>query len=71
VWWMIWNIHYERDSAVGYFATSTFEIALSRACELLDQGADVREVASSGGRKGIGPDEIRLIWAERRTGISH
>ena len=41
------------------------EIALRIACELLDQGADVREVASSGGCKGIGADEIKLIRAER------
>jgi hypothetical protein len=63
---MMWNIHYKQASACGYLAVSTFEIAIKRACELLDQGADVFEVASSGGCKGIDAEEIRLISAERK-----
>ena len=63
---MMWNIHYKQASMPAYMAVSTYEIAITRACELLDRGADVGEVASSGGCKAINAKEIRLIWAERK-----
>jgi hypothetical protein len=64
---MLWNIHYKKDGVTGYRAASTLPLALNLACALLDQGAEVSEVASSGGRKGIGADELRLICAERKA----
>lgn len=64
---MLWNIHYKKDGVTGYRATSTLPLALKLACELLDQGAEVNEVASSGGCKGIGAAELKLICAERKA----
>ena len=68
---MLWNIHFRKDATPGYRAVSTLEIALKEACELLDGGAEVSEIASSGGSKCIGPDELRLICAERKTRNLH
>jgi len=64
---MTWNIHYHYRGVPGYCSISTLEIALTHALVLLDQGADVWEVASSGGCKRIGASEIRLISARREA----
>jgi hypothetical protein len=61
----MWSIHYKHRGAVGYRSVRTFELAIDEACKLLDQGADISEVASSGGNKTIGADEIRLMRANR------
>lgn len=66
---MIWNIHYKKAGVAGYRAVSTLPLAIKAACALLDEGAEVSEVASSGGRKGIEADELRLICAERKAKI--
>jgi hypothetical protein len=63
---MMWNIHFCKNAMPGYRCVSTLERAIKEACTLLDEGAEVSEVASSGGRKGIGLDELRLICAERK-----
>jgi len=62
---MAWSIHYKYRGAACYRSVSVFEIALDQACELLGEGADVNEVASSGGDRTIGADEIRRICRER------
>jgi hypothetical protein len=64
---MIWNIHYKNKGAAGYLAVSSFEVALDRACDLLDRGAEVSEVASSGGCKRLDEDALRVLWVERRA----
>lgn len=64
---MMWNIHYRKAATPGYCCVSTLEKAIEQACTLLDEGAEISEVASSGGRKWIGPDELKLICAERKT----
>ena len=63
---MMWNIHYRKDATPGYRCVSTLERAIKEACTLLDEGAEVSEIASSGGRKSIGPDELKTICAERK-----
>jgi len=66
---MMWNIHYKKGGVARYRAVSTLPLAIKVACALLDDGADVSEVASSGGRKGIAADELRLICSERKARI--
>jgi hypothetical protein len=51
----------------GYRSVSVFDLAITQACELLDAGADVTEVASSDGYRTIGADEIRLMCANREA----
>ena len=62
---MTWSIHYRQKGQAGYRSVSVYEIAIKQACQLLDEGASVSEVASSGGNRTIGADEIRRIWADR------
>jgi hypothetical protein len=64
---MIWNIHYKKSGVAGYRAVRTLPLAIKAACGLLDEGAEVSEVASSGGRKGIEADELRRICAARKA----
>jgi hypothetical protein len=64
---MLWNIHYKKGGVAGYRAISTLPLAIKAACALLDEGAEVSEVASSGGRKGITGGELKLICAERKA----
>jgi hypothetical protein len=64
---MIWNIHYTRGGVAGYRAVSTLPLAIKAACALIDEGAEVSEVASSGGAKGIGAAELRHLCAERKA----
>jgi hypothetical protein len=64
---MLWNIHYKKAGVAGYRAVSTLPLALKAACTLLDEGAEVSEVASSGGAKGIDASELRRLCAERKV----
>jgi hypothetical protein len=64
---MLWNIHYKKDGAAGYRAVSTLPLAIKAACALMDEGAEVSEVASSGGAKGIDAAELRRLCAERKA----
>jgi hypothetical protein len=63
----MWNIHYRKGGVAGYRAASTLPRAIKAACMLLDEGADVSEIASSGGRKTIAADELRQICAEQKA----
>jgi hypothetical protein len=64
---MAWDIHYRHRGVAGYRLVSVFAVAIKRACELLDQGADVTKVANGDGTRTIGADEIRQICANERV----
>jgi hypothetical protein len=64
---MLWNIHYKKGGMAGYRAVSTLPLAIKTACALMDEGAEVSEVASSGGAKGIDAAELRRLCAERKV----
>ena len=64
---MLWNIHYKKGGVAGYRAVSTLPLAIKTACALMDEGAEVSEVASSGGAKGIDTAELRRLCAERKA----
>jgi hypothetical protein len=64
---MTWSILYKYRGMTGCRILSAFNLAIKRACELLSQGADVREVASGDGNRTIGADEIRHICTGGET----
>lgn len=64
---MMWSIHYKTGATGDLRSVSTLPLAISAACELLDQGADVSAIEGDGGLKGMGADEIRLICAKRKA----
>jgi hypothetical protein len=65
---MTWTIHYRHNGRIGFRPASSVELAIKRACELLDQGADVGQITSSAGGKTIGADEIKVTCAARMAG---
>jgi hypothetical protein len=67
---MTWTIHYRHRGRIGYRPAKSAELAIKRACELLDQGADVRQITSNAGDKTIGADEIKAIRAARNAAPS-
>ena len=64
---MMWRIHYTSGATGGLRSVGTLPLAISAACELLDQGADVSTIEGDGGLEGIGAEEIRLICARRKA----
>jgi hypothetical protein len=60
---MMWSIHYKYHGVAGYRSVSTFDIAIKQARALLDDGAEISEIASSGGNKSLFAEEIRVMCA--------
>jgi hypothetical protein len=64
---IMWHVHYNTKGASGLYAANALPLAIKRACELLDQGADVSCIESGGEFKGIYIDEIRRLCAEAKA----
>ena len=64
---MPWTIHFRHNGAIGYRSARTREIAIEKARELSEQGADVRQITSSAGHKSLEADEIKRACAARET----
>jgi hypothetical protein len=61
----MWHVHYLFGRAVGLRSVGTRPLAMTVACELLDQGAQVSKIEDSGGLiKSMNAAEIRLMHVE-------
>jgi hypothetical protein len=63
----MWHVHYNTKGAAGLCAVNALPLAIKRACELLDQGADVSHIEGGRELKGIYIDEIRRLCAEEKA----
>jgi hypothetical protein len=59
----MWCIHYKTRDVAGLRRVNALPFAIKQACDLLDQGVDVRQIESRDGLKVIHADEIRLAHA--------
>ena len=64
---MLWQIHYMDGLVAGFYLLSGRARAIDRACELLEAGSNVLHLVTAHTMKGIGPNEIREIHAQRRS----
>jgi hypothetical protein len=63
----MWTIRYHHKGVAGVRSVSTLPLAVTAACELLAQGADVSAIDGDGDLQGIGADEIRRQCAARNA----
>jgi hypothetical protein len=63
----MWYVHYKTGGMAGLRSVRTLPLAIMQACELLDHGADVSQIAGTGGLKGMNVDEIRLVYAKLKA----
>ncbi|MGA2088264.1 MAG: hypothetical protein ABSG66_05025 [Stellaceae bacterium] len=59
----MWRIHYKTGTVAGLRLVNSLPFAISQACDLLSNGADVSQIESRDGLKILHADEIRLAYA--------
>jgi hypothetical protein len=64
---MAWSIHYKHKGAIGYRSARTLDDAVKHVCDLQDQGADVTELVTRGGRRAIDAAELARLCAAHRA----
>jgi len=62
---MLWHVHYTNWGMSGLLTASSLPIAFKRACDLLDLGAEVSQIESTGILPGMNAAEIRHARTKR------
>jgi hypothetical protein len=62
----MWNVYYTHKGRAGLSTVGTRDIAIDRACELIDEGAVVGGIAEDAGISRVTAAEIKFHHAARQ-----
>jgi hypothetical protein len=64
----MWYIHYKMRGVAGVHSANERELAIAKAYDLLDLGAEISGIEHKKGLEGITIETVRLLCAERKLG---
>jgi hypothetical protein len=66
-----WAIFYMNGAVAGLRSVSTLQIAVDEACQMLDNGADVKAIEGPNDLMGLTATDILVIHAKRQAARSN